>query len=51
MLGEKHDLTHVVGMMGQLPIERLDDRMALSPDVDVAEQIVGLQRIERREEH
>jgi hypothetical protein len=50
VLREEDDLTDVVGVVGDLTIERLDHGMALSPDVHVAQQVVVLQRIERGEE-
>ena len=46
---EDDDLTHVVGVMGHLPVDGLDHRMTLAPDVDVAKEIVGRKRIEGRE--
>src|SRR5262245_65669452 len=42
VFGEEDDLTHLVGMVGHLPIERLDDRVALAPDVHVPQQFVRL---------
>ena len=40
MLGDEHDLPDVVGVVGHLPIERLDDAHRLAADRHFEEHVV-----------
>ena len=41
MLREEHDLADVIGEMRHRAVERLDDRVTFTTDVDVFRQILG----------
>lgn len=49
MLRQKDDLSDVTGVVGERAIERLHHRVGFLPDVDSAQEIVWLQRIESTE--
>ena len=51
MLGEKDDLTDVIGVMRHLAIQRLDDAQRLAADGDFEQDVFFSEGVERLEQH
>ena len=50
MLGEKSNLPNVIGIVSQLPVDRLNNRVCLATNQNSFFRVRGLQGLERREE-